>query len=225
MVGKFFSAFFGSSLALSNPTFPSGDVDGFWTWFAANSAALRQSVQRSKTDPPIPEHVLNTLQAALGRVHPGLAFELGINKDNKLDLVISADGIERDFPAVIALHDAMPASQIFTSTAFRGRNPDVQLKIAGRTLKPTDASYVAQIDDANSKIDVWLFLPLPEDATDSDRMTFGFLLLDLVLGEYDVATSLGGIEFHPMVEAPPGAKELPNLAAEVDAFNTKRSRQ
>ena len=45
----------------------------------------------------------------------------------------------------------------------------------------------------------------------------GFLLLDTVIGEYDVMTTLGNIKFEPLPQDRTGLKPLSALAAEIDA--------
>jgi hypothetical protein len=45
----------------------------------------------------------------------------------------------------------------------------------------------------------------------------GFLLLDTVIGEYDVMTTLGNIKFEPLPQDRIGLKPLSALAAEIDA--------
>lgn len=222
MFGKLFAKW-GGSKNLTAPQFANGDIAGFWTWFSDKVPVLNQHV-RHAGQAPIPEKIMKSVGEALQRVHGDLTFELGIAADDKLDLVISADGLKSAFPAVLALKKAAPASGLFKATAFRQRMPGVSLRMAGHELSAATAAYVSQ-PDQDGKLDIWVFLPLPEDVPEQDTGQVGFILLDTTLGEYDVATSLGGISFHRMADAPEDAKPLSDLVAEVDALNVRRSLQ
>lgn len=222
MFGKLFGKKHASK-KLTEPKFANGDLEGFWRWFAENAPALSQFV-RHATQEPVPEEMMNAVGEALVRVHPDLVFELGIAADDKLDLVISGGGLTSAFPAVLALHKAAPASDVFKATAFRQRMPGMSVRMAGRELSAETSAYVSEPGD-EGKLDIWVFLPLPDDASEQDAGQIGYILLDTTLGEYDVATSLGGISFYSMAQAPEGAKPLSELVAEVDALNAGRSLQ
>src|SRR5688500_16970121 len=86
----------------------------FWDWFAANSHRF-VNVERDQ------EVLFGELRRQLSRIHPSLTFEFGPQRDQRRELVISADGIKDAFPAVQRLVAAAPDLSDWRIIAFRPR--------------------------------------------------------------------------------------------------------
>lgn len=125
-----------------------------------------------------------------------LSYELG-HDGERFDLVISAGGIRSNISSVLTLVKAMPQIDGWKVTAFRpplDRPEDVSLKIDGMTVT-TDIARFALAAAYENKCDILLVLKAGSLPNGMDLRIPGFHFLDMVLGEYDVMTRLGNIEF------------------------------
>ncbi|MGE8498893.1 MAG: hypothetical protein ACN6O6_15405 [Pseudomonas sp.] len=165
-----------------------GQEAQFWNWFVANESALYRFT--SPTDP-----VLDELSSQLGQVHQDLTFELGpVMAGGKREFIISAGGLKEAFPAVKALHAAMPTLDQWEVIKFRPRrNPMNIITLGEHTFDP--ARILCLLADDGEKIGVVL---MHEDY-EQDNIVFrqaSYLLLDEALGEYVVETDVGFINVH-----------------------------
>lgn len=182
----------------------------FWQWFASRQAdyfALRQQDQH---------RLFAALEEELHRIHEDLTFQFGPVTDGRREFIISAGGIDAAFPAVDSLVQAAPDLPQWQVIAFVQRSP-AKLTISYRSasLHP-DKVLFAYEPVPGSKLDVILFADSFEGPTAEDAKGAAFLLLDTVLGEYDVATRLGGIDFRPLPESREGLQPLWELSEVVD---------
>jgi hypothetical protein len=140
--------------------------------------------------------VFGSLTAALHRLHPDLTFEFGpVEDDGKREFVISADGVREAFPAVERLYSTAPPMGRWEWVKFRPRRGPMDLEIGGRSIKVADVRYLLFRDEDPERIGILLFLA-GYTATHHDQFgQAGFLLLDNVLGEYDIETRVGAIDF------------------------------
>jgi hypothetical protein len=183
------------------------DVDAFWRWFGKNAARIREGVERQ--DQGV---IIHELGARIAKAAPGVVHEIGKPDDGTVELVFSADGVRAGIPGVLALAKSAPRLDGFLFTAFRPRHPGFGLRINGETVTADDLAYVSRPGEGVLHVAVFV----PGDRDERARTTIGFLLLDQVLGEHDVMTGLGRIDF--VSEPLEGARPLSALAAEFDAF-------
>ena len=187
----------------------------FWRWFAAHSQVLQRTDGGS-------DAMLDSLGAALARVDRNLTFELG-PRGARRDLVLSADGIREAFPEVEALYAAAPPMAQWHVIKFRPRRAALSaLTIGGRQFDPAHARFLLMKDEPG-KVGILVFL---EHYSSADHTLFGhagFLMLDEALGEYDMETRVGAIDFLGR-ESPYFARSRPlaELPAAFDAFFAKR---
>jgi hypothetical protein len=186
--------------ALTPPSFDTGDAKGFWRWFMTNEAALARAFSGA------PEEVAGNsagqaLASALTRYHTGLVFELGIRLEDRLDFVISADGIFDRFPAVVALKKAAPESRLFEVTAFRQARQGLVLEMNGARF-PAGAARFAPLGSANGgqKFDISVFIDF-QGLGEEHATQAAFILLDTTIGEYDMETLIGRVEVLDISEA------------------------
>jgi hypothetical protein len=91
----------------------------------------------------------------------------------------------------------------------------MRLKISDRDFGPADVTFLAEPD--GDKLDLVLYLPDYERTPDHLFEQAGFLFLDRAIGEYDVATHIGAIDFRPAHQRPrDGAHALTELPALLD---------
>lgn len=216
-----FERFFGRKAKahrLSVPSFPLGDAQGFWAWYADNVEKIAAQNLRTRSTGSRPsDSFMDAIQAALDRFDENLAFEMGVTSDGIHEFVVSADGIRKCFPSVSRLVSAAPRINGHRFLAFRQRSPGIRVSLNGALIGTDDVTHEV-LSERETALNVRIFLPYVEAMPESDQKQIMFLLLDSALGEYDVATSIGYIEhrmLHPG-EISPG-KPLSVLAAEIDA--------
>lgn len=181
----------------------------FWKWFAANAATLHAE--------PDLRGVMEKINVELAKVDDGVFAEIGVDGDART-LVLTADGKRRLFPVVQELYAARPTVPGWSIVAFRQRakpgQPPMRIELGRTKVSPDDVKLVGKPN--GNKLDIDVYIP---GFTTTDQMgEIGFLLLDHVLGEYDMETRIGVVEFHAIGKAPASARPLPELPALVDAL-------
>lgn len=162
----------------------------FWKWFKINE----NIIFNFETDR---EHIFDQLNYELGKVYNGLTFEFGSIKNNGIrEFIISADGIKNVFPAVERLFNERPELKRWEVIKFRPRKYLISdINMNNIIIKADEVNYIL-FDDLNPhKVGIMLFFQkyiLDKKGTSEQA---GYLLLDEVLGEYDVETRVGSIVF------------------------------
>jgi hypothetical protein len=185
--------------ALTPPSFDKGDAKGFWRWFMTNEAALARAFSGAPQE-MAGNATGQALAAALTRYHKGLVFELGIRPEDRMDFVISADGIFDRFPAVIALKKAAPESKLFEVTAFRQAREGLVLEMNGARFSAGVARFAPLgPDNGGQKLDIAVFLDF-QGLGEEHATQAAFILLDTTIGEYDMETLIGRVEVYEAAE-------------------------
>lgn len=171
------------------------DYQKFWNWFVEHEQDLFNFEQDK-------ERIFDELSAELQKVDGDLTFEFG-PKEATREFVISAGGIKRAFPAVTALTAAAPRLKNWEITAFRPRRDTFQtdplrtVEFRGKSIDAKNVQFT--LVDNGQIAGIYLFIPGFKDE-DTDLQQIAYLLLDSLLGEYDVETKLGLIKvFSPEV--------------------------
>jgi hypothetical protein len=189
----------------------SATIAAFWAWFQKNATALHadKDLQRA----------VETISEALEKVHPGVFAEIGTSRKDR-QLVISVDGKRELFPVVQAIYAVRPKIPGWTIVAFRPRSdPGFVIEMNGKKLDPKTMKVTAASD--GQKLDINVFVP--GFTTLEDLGQASFIVLDHLVGEYDMETRIGGIEWAAIERAPATARSLVDLPAILDkAFPRKR---
>lgn len=171
------------------------EEEQFWNWFKKNESMLFKFNDNNM------DIAFNKLGKELGkelnRIHEDLTFEFSPVLDNgKKEFIISASGMKDAFPKVESLYNSAPSLGNWIFIKYRPRRKPMDISMNNKTFKVEDIK--CQIFKDGDKLGVMVFF---EDYNESESSLFGqvgFLLLDQAIGEYDVATRLGFIEFAPM---------------------------
>ena len=197
---------------------PSGNLSSearFWEWFVAHDDEL-YNFERDR------EGVFNRLSGALASVHPDLTFELSpVLDDGKREFIISAAGLKVAFPAVQALDAQAPSLERWIIVPFRPRRwPIMNIEMAGVAVAADKA--VASIEPDRGKVGIALYLPGYSRDQHNVFAQIGYLLLDEALGEFDVETKVGYVEFGSVTsQADLERFPLAELPARFDALVEK----
>ncbi|WP_193369298.1 hypothetical protein [Pelagibius marinus] len=190
----------------------------FWNWFQKNEDRLFDVVTAGET-------ICNDLQRRMAKVDPYLTFLFGpVRDDGKREFIISADGIKRSFPAVEALHDAAPELPRWVWIKYRPRlGMSDHMVLEGREYSSNDVTYKMYEDDGKVGLEIFM-----KGLTEEDRkfhQEIGMLFLDHALGEYDVETRVGFIEFISAAdERADDASPLADLAENFDRYFEQRNK-
>jgi hypothetical protein len=189
----------------------------FWNWFAQNEAAL---FSFDATRPSERERLFSQVASELAKVHPDLTFEFGPRASVR-EFIISAAGIRKAFPAVIALVEKAPKLERWQIIPFRPRRPVAGgiLEIDGKRVN-ADEVQVSLIDDGKLA-GIYLFIPDFQEE-DMSLKQIGYLLLDEALGEYDVETKISPIKMlSPAADVKLERHPFPELPALFDQLTSR----
>lgn len=180
----------------------------FWKWFLAHEDNFFH-YEQYHTD------LLEETLEKLKDIHPHLVFEIGPEFDGKRELIISSNGLKEGFPSVIELTKEAPELDRWIVVPFRQRkeNLDIQVELEDVVLSPEDIFFT--YDDSGKKLDIDLYIA-GIDEEDERIFHVVLLLLDTVIGEYDVEMKIEKIDIHPLTEVKDASKlyalkELPTI--------------
>jgi hypothetical protein len=210
---RHFIALLTAILAMLPGTASATQQQNFWVWFQENRGFLESYAANTQA-------VTRALGARLQNVDRGLTYELGQAGDGVYEFIVSANGIRDVFPEVIRLVRVAPEIEGWRIIAFRPRRPDAltsRLDYAGMSISGEDIWY--RSEDGGSEFNLSVYIRGLDPANERTAVGAAFLMLDLALGEYDVATKLRSIDFAPLPPDPAaqGLKPLNDLPREVDA--------
>ncbi len=183
----------------------------FWAWFEKNEALLFDFEHRR-------DSAFAALGQALEKFEPHLEFEFGPKGDDgRRELVISAGGIKARFAPVEALVAAAPRLARWRITAFRPRrNPIMAIKFGDIELRPEDIDVCFLAN--GRQLGLYLFFHGHTEENHAALGQAGFLMLDEAIGEHDVSTKVGTIEFMAFDKHPDADRfPLTDLPALFDA--------
>ena len=170
--------------------------DKFWIWFSKNEKNIYENVDKEN----LREDIYDQISAEISKIDENLVFEIApIQKDGKREFSISADGILESFPKVETLISKRPKLNNWNFTAFRQR-------IAGDDLEINYMNYKIGYDDIfyrfsteNNQLGIELNIRNYDETGDMQNAIY--LLLDSLLGEYDVTKNIDWIEWNKLNES------------------------
>ncbi|MCL4679106.1 MAG: hypothetical protein KJ017_11015 [Alphaproteobacteria bacterium] len=190
--------------------------DRFWRWFLHN----RPLIERYAVET---DAVVDAVQSQINLISSHLSFELGQAADGTFEFIISAGGVKRLIPRVTRLYNAAPAIPGWRVMAFKPRHSTPQIEYGGEKFSISDFYYASQVGE-DGKTNLRVCIRGYNRRREKMYGMVGFLFLDTVIGEYDVMTNLGAIEFGDIPPGPmtlSGLKPLRDLAPEIDAIKSR----
>jgi len=184
----------------------------FWNWFSDNEGRFYELTQESENL----ENEINEISAKLKKVNSDLAFEL-LLEGVKKRFFISAGGIKDVFPVVEKMYEKAPELTKWDVVKFKQRKENFgELKIFGNSYNE-DSIFFSLFND-DDKTGIYLYFDDFKEALYPVFGQIGFVILDSLLGEYDVATNVGEIDFKSKNEMSDDAKSVKSLASDFDNF-------
>lgn len=193
-----------------------GSDDVFWSWFQEHEAAYYALDPDNVAQR---EALFDAIGIELTKVNPELTFEFGPVIDGRRDFVVSAGGAKAAFPAVRSLVSHSPALARWNVIAFRPRRSPVStIQFQDVSLDPQ--KVLVQLSRDGDKVGLTVFMAGYTKGRNTEFGQAAFLLLDEALGEFDVETKVGFIEFMPLPQAiPPNTVPLSDLARAFDLLH------
>jgi hypothetical protein len=166
----------------------------FWKWFTANQQDLLHFENNQDV-------LFDELSKHLKAIDENLVFEFSPIRDNQIrEFSISADGIKSSFPNVIALIEKAPELVNWEFSAFRQRVPGDDIKIRmGDDITLSYSDIYFRYGEEDGKIGIELNIRNADPKSKSTKMAV-FVLLDGLIGEYDMETRISWIDMVPLDE-------------------------
>jgi len=182
----------------------------FWSWFEKNSEDYFQLDEKNY------DLLFNKLGLQLSKYHKDLTFEFSVEiSQGKRDFIISAEGMISAFAAVIKLVEEAPTLEKFNIVAFRQRqNSEQEIYFEGIVLNTEDIFFTYREDKQMNCLDIVIYIKGYREENDQ-FIAATFIMLDSLIGEYDVGVKLGEINFEPYQEEKE-AQPILNLVSLVD---------
>ena len=158
----------------------------FWKWFTNHQQELYHFENNQ-------DKLFDKLSARLKSVNEHLTFEFSpIRENGTREFSISADGIKEGFPAVIDLIEKAPDLINWEFYAFRQRIPGDEIIIKfGNDIKLGYSDIFFRYGEDEEKIGIELNIKNYEPEVKGAV----FILLDGLIGEYDMETRISWIDF------------------------------
>jgi hypothetical protein len=180
-------------------------TEDFWAWFAKEADRLKQGD---------PVKSLNKIGQKLNQAHPGLRVGIQLEQDSEAwRLDVSCEGVAELIPLVQQVTAAAPRIPGWTIAAFRQPMQGIAVQTPFGEVSPEAARFSGVWQ--GEKFDVALYLGQSDGPLSEVRLPIAFMLMDHTIGEYLVMTKIGEVHAHPADAAPPSARPLTELAAEL----------
>lgn len=162
----------------------------FWNWFEKNQETYYSEIENLE----IREQIFNELTKNLKKVNEDLVFEFSpIHENNVREFTISAEGMKELFPIVEKLIEKAPKLKNWKFNAFRQRVPGDDFEIQYGDLKIGYSDIYYRSENDNGKLGIEL--NIKDYNGNGQTQNAIYILLDGLIGEYDVTTKIGWIEW------------------------------
>lgn len=162
----------------------------FWNWFEKNQETYYSEIENLE----IREQIFDELTKNLKKVNKDLVFEFSpIHENNVREFTISAEGMKELFPIVEKLIEKAPKLKNWKFNAFRQRIPGDDFEIQYGDLKIGYSDIYYRSENDNGKLGIEL--NIKDYNGNGQTQNAIYILLDGLIGEYDVTTKIGWIEW------------------------------
>ncbi len=184
------------------------DIDNFWTLYSKREKNLLESFNNGDK---YQNKDLAALNDELKKIDASLEIEIKPNTKEKRILTITANGIPELFPAVIKVAKAAPKNKLWNIEALRQRaDLPVQIEYKDTILDSESTEFSYEMRD--NKIDLKIYYP----ENTEDNLVITYVFLDGIIGEYDTAKHIGGLELINKKESDKKYYPLNELRSVVD---------
>lgn len=183
----------------------------FWNWFVKNKSKFESFIENSnRTD----YSIYHELTQRMKKVHEEIIPEITMQNDDYM-LIISCDGISAGIEPVQELAAVAPEISNWIVKKFRQPTDKITLNYEGLELQLDDLHIEYELDIERVKVDI-IYKIKGYDETDPRFKPLAFLYLDHILGEFNVMTRVGYIDFEPLIEQEPNLIGLVELRKVIE---------
>lgn len=162
----------------------------FWNWFEKNQETYYSEIENLE----IREQIFDELTKNLKKVNEDLVYEFSpIHENNVREFTISAEGMKELFPIVEKLIEKAPKLKNWKFNTFRQRVPGDDFEIQYGDLKIGYSDIYYRSENDNGKLGIEL--NIKDYNGNGQTQNAIYILLDGLIGEYDVTTKIGWIEW------------------------------
>ncbi|RRA92268.1 hypothetical protein [Paenimyroides viscosum] len=180
--------------------------DKFWNWFIKNEEYIYKNVDNLELRDAIFDDITEHFQ----EIDENLTFEFSpIHENGIREFSISADGIEESFSAVNKMISKSPKLKNWQFNSFRQRIPGDELTINYGDYKIGYDDIYFTYSTENDELGIELFTRNFDDSGEMKNVIY--ILLDGLIGEYDVTVNINWIEWKKLEE-----KNIQNLQPLTD---------
>jgi hypothetical protein len=164
-------------------------AETFWNWFSDHRIALEDFINDPNRDYAIYHLLTEELQKFNELLYPEITV-----KDDKYILIITPNGISEGIEPTREIVAAAPAFDKWEFVRFRQPMDDVSLEQEGLQYESDQIEILPQLDGEEDKVNIMVFI---RNMNKDPRayQTLAFLYMDHILGEFNVITKVGYIDF------------------------------
>ena len=185
-------------------------VSKFWRSFSEEEYQIREMMDNKAEGETLLNFVDSILQIAFDKVY----FEMGINRENKYELILTPEG---DRAKLMQLHYWLQYApeHLWQKWNFYSSKPGKatsgwRMNMYGVDLSSKDLIIYPEADNERNKVDIEIYCPKLMKLEDSKRYSMFFIFLDQFIGELYTMEYVGYIDF---VES-----ELDKKAISIEEF-------
>lgn len=163
--------------------------ESFWNWFTENRIKLEEFINNPSRDFAIYHEMTGELQKFNELLYPEITV-----RDNKYVLIITPNGIMDGVKPTREIVEAAPLFEHWEFVRFRQPLDEVSLEHDGVKYESHDIEILTEMDEERNKINILVFI---RNMNKNPRayQTLAFLYMDHILGEFNVITRVGYIDF------------------------------
>lgn len=162
----------------------------FWKWFLRNQKDLEDFISSENRN----YAVYNELTKQLKKFNDLLFPEITIDKENNFILIITPDGIRDGINPTIEIVKSAPNIRGWKIKKFRQASDKISLNFNGLQFEYDDIKIWRYFILEQDRVDLSVLIK-NYDEKDNRYISLAFLYLDHILGEYNVLTRVGEINF------------------------------
>jgi len=198
----------------------------FWEWFGKNELKIYNALnsysdnQKGRQQPHNPPS-LEAMSKRLKRINPNLTYEFfpKSDEDGRFIFYVSAGGMKEAFPVVVNMIRFAPNSALFKFIPFKSAHPNPEelsnmaIGYGKDKLYVKDIYYKGYLNNSR-QLNLDIFIKNHDDSQ-HENFEMIFVVLDKLIGEYDVTMLINGIEINKLTSKS-GLKRITKLPEELD---------
>lgn len=167
-----------------------------WTQFGRHEARLRELLRHTEQQENIDE-LVETCRKCLEKVFASCAFELGINHDNKYELILSPEGSKARLFELVYFQEHIPEKMREDWVVVLGRQPsrDCSFKMFDYEIQAKEVQVWTEKDKNGVTLELYCekLLPLLREDREQAWMMLS-VFVDQTLGEITAMSLINGFE-------------------------------